>query len=317
MVSVLVPVYNVAPYIERCARSLFLQTYDNCEFIFIDDCSPDDSIKILNNVINDFPKLKDRINIIRHTTNKGLAAARNTALLHANGEFIIHVDSDDYLEINAIEELHNAAIEFDADFVFPDFNFIYKKKQFVYYDGYNDDKFNYLSYVLTRKRLVNIIGKLIRKKIIIENKLWEIEGLNQGEDYLMTPRIIYYANNIKKVNRPLYNYNRSNISSYTSNFNEKGVDDLIEVQEQLIIFFSNIPDATKYKNIINLSKIYNKITLLYNAPLHSYAKIARLYPECETKSYNISIKHRGLLFLIDHGFYKLSYNIIKAVKKWK
>ena len=141
--------------------------------------------------------------------------------------------------------------------------------------------------------------------------------MNQGEDYFMTPRIIYYANAIKKINKPLYNYNRSNILSYTSTFNEKGVDDLIKVQEQLTIFFSNISDAYRYKNIISQSKIYNKITLLYNAPLNSFNKIACLYPETKSKLSNISLKHKILLCLVNHGFYQLSYNIIKIVKKWR
>ena len=79
LVSVLLPVYQVEEYIERCARSVFEQTYQNLEFVFVDDGSTDSSIDLLKSVINDYHDLKDNIHIIRHLENKGLAAARNTA----------------------------------------------------------------------------------------------------------------------------------------------------------------------------------------------------------------------------------------------
>lgn len=317
-VSVCVPIYGVEQYIEKCVRSLMEQTMkDNIEFIFVNDCTKDKSIEILKNVISDYPERINQVKIINHETNKGLAAARNTSINVAIGQYIIHIDSDDYLELNAIKELYTTAIKYDADLVFSDFNIILKNGHIVYRDYYNNDKLIYLSQVLTRKRLVNIIGKLIKKEIITANNLWEIEGINQGEDYLMTPRIIYYANTIKKVDLPLYNYNRSNNLSYTSTFNEKGVDDLIKVQDQLITFFANVSDALVYKQVINQSKIYNKITLFYNAPLNSYKKIAALYPEIAKDLNGISLKHKALLYIINLGFYKLSYNIIKIIKRWR
>ena len=317
-VSVCVPVYGVEPYIEKCVRSLMAQTMkEGIEFIFVNDCTKDKSIEILKKVVSEYPERSKQVKIVNHETNKGLAAARNTAIDLALGKYILHIDSDDYLELNAIKELHDTAIKYDADLVFPDFNIIYEKGCIIYHDDYGDDKFNYLSQVLTRKRLVNIIGKLIKKEIITGNNLREIEGVNQGEDYLMTPRIIYYSNTIKKVNLPLYNYNRSNVSSYTSTFNEKGVDDLIKIQQNLVTFFSNISDAQKYKHVIEQSKIYNKITLLYNAPLNSYKKIATLYPETRKELNGISLKHKALLYMVNLGLYSLSYNIIKIAKRWR
>ena len=104
-VSVLVPVYRVDRFIERCARSLFEQTYDNLEYIFVDDCSTDNSIAILRRVMEDYPERKGQVRIIRPERNRGLAAARNTALDAANGLFVTHVDSDDYLDRDAIRLL--------------------------------------------------------------------------------------------------------------------------------------------------------------------------------------------------------------------
>ena len=79
-VSVIVPVYNVSHYIERCSRSLFEQTLEDIEFIFIDDCSNDDSVEVLKRTIDDYPAVANKVNIVRYTENHGPSVARNTGL---------------------------------------------------------------------------------------------------------------------------------------------------------------------------------------------------------------------------------------------
>ena len=96
-VSILIPVYNVEKYIERCARSIFEQTYQNLEIIFVDDCTPDNSIEILRRVLGDYPYRQPQTHIIRHDHNRGLGAARNTAMDAATGDYIYFIDSDDKL----------------------------------------------------------------------------------------------------------------------------------------------------------------------------------------------------------------------------
>ena len=101
-VSILVPVYGVEKYIERCARSLFEQTYDNIEYIFVDDCTKDRSIVILQKVLEGYPNRKNQVKILHHEKNRGLSAARNTALDASTGDYLMHVDSDDYLRKDAV-----------------------------------------------------------------------------------------------------------------------------------------------------------------------------------------------------------------------
>lgn len=96
-VSVIVPIYNVSRFIKRCVESLFNQTLDDVEFIFVNDCTPDDSIDILKKVIADYPDRNTMI--INHEVNKGLPAARNTGLKAASGDYIFHCDSDDLLSL--------------------------------------------------------------------------------------------------------------------------------------------------------------------------------------------------------------------------
>ena len=125
-VSILVPIYGVEKYIERCAVSLFEQTYKNIEYIFVDDCGTDNSIGILKDVIDRYPCRKEQTRIIRHTRNRGLAAARNTAVKEATGEFICHVDSDDWVDQTLIEQLVSKQIENDADIVSVNYIKVYK-----------------------------------------------------------------------------------------------------------------------------------------------------------------------------------------------
>ena len=117
LVSILVPIYKVEKYIERCAISLFEQTYDNIEYIFVDDCSPDNSVSILKEVMERYPQRKNRVRILQHEKNRGLSAARNTAINAASGLFISHVDSDDYLDPDAIKLLVEKQLETGADIV--------------------------------------------------------------------------------------------------------------------------------------------------------------------------------------------------------
>lgn len=120
-VSILVPVYGVESYIERCARSIFEQTYQNLEIIFVDDCTPDKSIDILQRVLEDYQQRKAQTKIIKHEKNRGLTAARKTAYTRAKGDFVFFVDSDDWMDGDLIENYIRAEMDTDADVIMSDY----------------------------------------------------------------------------------------------------------------------------------------------------------------------------------------------------
>ena len=91
-VSVIIPIYNVEKYIERCVRSLMEQTLNDIEYIFVNDCTPDRSIEILQRTIAEYPQRKKYIQILTHDRNRGSACARNNGVKAATGEYIIHCD---------------------------------------------------------------------------------------------------------------------------------------------------------------------------------------------------------------------------------
>ena len=128
-VSVIIPVFNVRNFIERCARSHFEQTLEDIEYIFVDDASPDDSVDILKACIERYPERKEQVRILVHEQNQGLPAARNTGLAVATGEYVFHCDSDDFVEKDMLEEMYGAAKEKDADMVYCNFYLSFEKNE--------------------------------------------------------------------------------------------------------------------------------------------------------------------------------------------
>lgn len=307
----------MSTYIERCARSLFEQTYKDIEFIFVNDATPDNSVDILNRVMKEYNGILEKVVIINHDNNRGLASARNTAISAAKGEYILHVDSDDWLEKDAVELMLNVATKHDADIVYSDFIEVRKTGINILVNPNIDDPSQYTKSLLKRKSLTHIIGKLIRRSIIIDNNLMAVDGINQGEDYLIIPKIAYHSDRVAKVDKPIYNYNRLNVNSYTANVNESGIDSFIKVQSLLVDFFSKIPDADKYKDTIQQSCIFNKLTCFYSGPFSSYKKISSLYRDINWKKMDLKMKQRLILVLSDFNMLRTIHYLISIATRNK
>ena len=109
LLSIVVPIYNVENYIEKSVRSLFEQTYPNIEYIFVNDCTPDKSMGVLDSVLADYPHRVSNVVVINHTQNKGLAISRHDGFVVAKGEYIATCDSDDWVELDMYENLMRCA----------------------------------------------------------------------------------------------------------------------------------------------------------------------------------------------------------------
>lgn len=215
LVSICVPVYGVERYIERCARSILEQSYENLEVIFVNDASKDCSVEILERVIAEYPSRRGRVVALTHESNRGLAAARNTGVDHAQGEFVMHVDSDDWIERDAVERLVRRQQETEADIV--------SGNAITHYNGYDQEMIE-PDYADKNEMIQNVIGltldhviwrRLIRRTLYVNNNISAVEGVNIGEDHYTLPQLVYYARSIAKVDYSFYHYNCTNPSSYT------------------------------------------------------------------------------------------------------
>lgn len=267
-VSIFVPMYNVADFIEKCATSLFLQTYKNIEYIFVNDSTPDNTIKILQNLLEKFPERKHQVKVIHHEVNKGIAATRNTGILNATGEYLLQVDGDDYIDICTVELMLNKAIAEQADIVLCNYYLEFKKTNIEVKHGYIN-KNQYLNDILAAKIPPSIWNKLIRLEVYKKNNLLFKEGVNYGEDYMLVPQIIYFSKKISSVDMPLYNYIRWNINSYTAQIKEPHLNNLIEVCESLNNFFQ---DKNNFKNSLNIGFSKKKFDLLRDSKNFSIFK---------------------------------------------
>lgn len=131
-ISVIVPVYNVEKYVEKCVRSLFGQTLGDIQYIFVDDASPDKSIEVIKKTLKDYPDRANHVCFLRHTHNRGLTAARNTGLSAAVGEYILHCDSDDWMALDRLERMYTVAVKDDADIIYGDFTMAYGDRKEEY-----------------------------------------------------------------------------------------------------------------------------------------------------------------------------------------
>lgn len=238
-VTIAVPIYGVEQYIERCARSLFEQSENNIEYIFVDDGSPDKSIDVLERIISEYPSRQKHIQIIHHEVNRGLAAARNTAIECCQTEFIMHVDSDDYVSSEMVEKVLKRQEETDADII--SFNYIEIKTS-----GKSEKKTfpipiklqSWTIQILKRKYKSVIWSLLIRTSLYKKNNIKAIEGLDMGEDYQVTPRLFYFAKKVEALEDALYYYN-CNDNSYTATFNAKKTEQTLQGVELLKEFFKD------------------------------------------------------------------------------
>lgn len=302
-VSICVPIYGVEKYIERCATSIFEQTYSNIEYIFIDDCTPDNSIEILKSVIERYPKRKPHIKIIKNERNCGLGATRNTAINHATGEFVMHVDSDDFVEKNIVEKLVIQQKISDADIVTCGY-ILYrhnKIKEVLPEPIFNIKKL--ISKILSRDATMMIWGRLIRKNLYDNNNIFVPEGINMGEDYVTIPKLLYYAKKIDYVKLPLYHYDCYNINAYTNCISKDKINQMLSCYDNLRDFFINSSD---YVNEIDKGELrYNA-----NAMLNCFVNNKNMI-EC----YSILSKRNVCSYKKLYKYVKLSNRVILYLKK--
>ena len=261
-VSVLVPVYNVSKFIERCLHSLFGQTFPNIQYVFVDDCSPDRSVEIIQEVLKEYPKRKNDVKIIKHEKNRGLAAARNTGIENAEGEFILHIDSDDYIELDMVEQLFLKAREEGADIVVCDYFLEWEKTRKYINVEIGENKEKYLDNLLDSSASPAVWNKMFRKEIYTKHDITTHEGINFGEDFTVTPKLVYFARRIAKVDQAFVHYVQYNANSYTKKITDKNISDISITLENLQNFFSKTTNSNHYLRMLEKSKLQKKLEFI-------------------------------------------------------
>ena len=256
-VSVIVPIYNVEKYLEKCINSLLSQTLEDIQIILVNDGSKDNS----GNIAKEYEKNnKDRV-IYVEKENGGLSDARNYGLKYATGDFIAFLDSDDYIEKNAYEEMYNKAIEENADYVECDFiwefpNKIRVDKQYPY-----KNKKEMLSFV----RVV-AWNKLIKRQLITDNNLEFPKGLRY-EDVEFTYKLIPFINKFANVDKPFIHYVQREGS--IANVQNERTAEIFTVLDNVIEFYKENNIYDEYRDELE----YNYARYLLCSSLKRMCKI--------------------------------------------
>lgn len=309
-VSICVPVYGGEKYIAQCARSLFEQTYEDMEYVFVNDCTKDKSIEVVLQVAEDYPQRKDAVKIVNHDRNHGLAASRRTGVENATGDYFLYIDEDDYLEPDAISRYVACALETDADIVMADHNFVMSDGVIPHHDVIPEDKGDYVRKLLTRKTSIEIWGRLFRRSFVMEQGLFAPEGLDMSEDFVLIPRMVYLAKRVAKVDACLLNYVRYNEGAGSRSVKRRGLETTAQAMEMLEDFFTKIPDAADYADALTMAKLHNKVTLYGIAAKNDYGFIRPLYPEVSVWRSPLELKKKLLLTLASWHLDSLVYRII-------
>lgn len=280
-VSVLVPCYNARDFIARCARAIFEQTYHNIECIFVDDCSPDNSIGILENVLKDYPQRKEQVKIIKHECNKGVSAARNTALRNSSGEFTVFVDSDDDMPRDAIEKLVKKQLDTGADIITGQVVRHYDNKVSIIERPHFYDHDDFVEDMIKPSLNHTLWGRLIRKSLYIEHNIQAKEGINIGEDMQIMVQLAFYANKCESLWEVVYYYDCTNELSCMNQYDLDNIHRLIQDTASMEIvrdFF-----VGKSDRFLNQAEGYLR---------DYYLKLLRYYGRSKKKSYFEGIQKR-------------------------
>ena len=266
-VTYIVAVYNDAKYIEQCARSLFEQTLEDIEVVFVNDCSPDDSEEIIRRTLEEYPHRKGQVKILTHEKNKGIVETREDGLSAATGNYINFIDGDDYVEPRMAELMYGKAVEKDADIVGCDI-FWYERNSMrvvtLAPNGIVGNGENVRDDTINRKVMPNNCCKLIRRSLFVDHCIeWPVAAY--AEDVVISYQIVYYARRIESVSVPLYHY-RLNPNSISNNNNpersEKKQQMFVQNNNVLFGFLEREGVSEKYAEGILAMKVRAKNEVL-------------------------------------------------------
>lgn len=215
-ISLVIPVYGVERYIAEFARSVFGQSYPYVQYVFVNDGTKDDSIVILRQLIEDeYPHLEERV-VIVDKENGGLPAARKTGLEYVTGDYVYHVDPDDWLSEGSLEAIAACAARTDADIIY--FNYVKEygdrtsvKKEKLYT---SEQRELYIRNMYNHKAYGTLCNKCVKRSIYTENSLHH-PVYSYAEDCFLSVQLVGYARTLAYLDLDIYHYRKTNPTSIT------------------------------------------------------------------------------------------------------
>lgn len=305
----LVPVYGVEKYVAECVDSIFAQTYKNIEVIFVNDCTPDNSRKIIEQKIKDNPQINARV--IDNPINLGSASTRNILIKESSGEYLFFVDSDDIIPANAINSIVKRAIETDADIIRGNIKRFSNISQSNFSQQFPEDIIQFRIALLDWGKFpLGVCGGAYKKSLFTQNNLTFYPNLNFGEDFGINTRLAYCAKSVSVVNETVYLY-RVNASSMTQVYTEKNAISIIEISNRIKEYYERVPNYVLYRDALNRGRARIKTIMLLQLPPELMGKYTRVFPDLKTV--RLPKYLRTSLWTVEHE-HRTLYKILNRLK---
>lgn len=308
-VTVISPIFNVEKFIGRAIESMLSQTLDDIEYIFVDDCTFDASIKILEETISKYPQRKEYIKIIHHQENKGLPSARNTGLKYASGDYIFHWDSDDFAEPTMLEAMYDYAIKNDFDIVWCDWWLSFEKKERRMLTPDYDNPYEALRAMLAGAMKYNVWNKLVRRSLYEHFSIKFPSGYCMGEDLTML-LLFAHAKSCGRLSKSFYHYVKTNSNAFTNNLRPEHFESL----KRNVLWVANKLQKIYGQSIekeIAFLKLQSKYPLLSTSGNLEYYRLwNNWFPEANrfiTENRYLSLRSTLLQLMAKHKLYGLIY----------
>lgn len=290
LLSVIIAVYKAEKYIERCARSLFGQTLEPMEFIFVDDCSPDHSIEIVRSVLEEYPKRKGQVKFLKNEVNSGVGTTRHNGMNAATGIYITHCDPDDYILINeGYFALIQRALATNADIMIAGYTIIWHDHSAERPTNMTDMSTSALTNgVLSGNPTGYLWDKLMRLDLLRENGINFIKGLNLCEDLLLCVRAFSVSKKNVSDQETIYGYDQySNPNSLRMRHTDskRREQEKLQLQEWMKVFsecFSD-QDSSVYRNGMTIAAHWH-----FSRGLLTGSEFRQMF-----KPYRKAFKHSG------------------------
>ena len=270
-VSIIVPVFNVGPYVEDCIKSVMRQTYDGLmECIVVDDCGTDNSMAKVEKLLAEYtgPIL---FKVLHHIRNCGLSEARNTGIKAAIGEWIWFIDSDDWIENGALNILYTMLGENeDKDIIcIQKNNYLKEKKTFLSVNDILEAPILVSGKQYLKSNLQKSVAAkfIVRRDFLINNKIWFYPGVLH-EDILCVQILMYLASKVFVSNLPLYGKRQRRPGSIVNSISPRNANDMIIIHQKQMEFLSTVVDDKDKdwffkQSFSSIIKAYKKIDRFY------------------------------------------------------
>ncbi|MCP1252931.1 glycosyltransferase [Elizabethkingia sp. S0634] len=279
-VSLIIPVYKVESYIEKCARSVFEQSLLSLQIIFIDDCTQDNSIEILKNVLKDYPHRIADTSFLQNEQNKGASVSRNIGLEIAKGEYIAFCDADDWTDKSTLEEMYETISSDNADIIWTDFYYTSPSNEILKNQSVTEKKEKCIKALMSEEMHGALWNKMYNRNLFFENGIRFPEGRDMWEDLCTNIQLFHFTKKVTYLPRAFYHYIQYNANSIgSSTLNEKKLSDIIENTDTIESFLTEKKVSHLYEKEMFFLKLAAKQNLLFTCDKKNFEKWRSIYPE--------------------------------------